>query len=99
MNKQDLYRAVKENAARELDGVTLKDTSIFVDAMIKAIQDALITGDKVNITGFGAFEIAERPERMGRNPKTNEPMLIKSSKAIKFKAGKTLKNVVNGITE
>lgn len=95
MNKQELYKATKEIVSKELEGVTIKDTSVFVDAAIKAITDALVAGEKVNIAGFGAFEIAKRDERMGRNPKTNEPMLIKASKAIKFKASKALKEVVN----
>lgn len=99
MNKQELYRATKEIVSQELEGVTLKDTGVFVDAVVKAIQNALIAGDKISLIGFGSFETVERPERMGRNPKTNEQMLIKSSKAIKFKAGKALKDVVNGVTE
>lgn len=95
MNKQELYRATKEIVAQELEGVTIKDTTVFVDATIKVITDALVAGKKVNIAGFGSFEIAERAERMGRNPKTNEPMLIKATKAIKFKALKALKEAVN----
>lgn len=95
MNKQNLIRVTKEIVAQELEGVTVKDTGVFVDAVIKATTDALIAGEKVNITGFGAFEIAERSERMGRNPKTNESMLIPASKAIKFKASKVLKESVN----
>lgn len=95
MNKQELYKATKEIVEQKLEGVTIKDTSVFVDAAIKAVTDALVVGEKVNIAGFGAFEIAERAERMGRNPKTNEPLLIKASKAIKFKAAKPLKEAVN----
>lgn len=95
MNKTELYRNTKEIVAQELNGVTIKDTSVFVDATLKAIQDALVTGEKITLAGFGSYEIVKRPERMGRNPKTNEPMLIKSSKAIKFKPSAALKESVN----
>lgn len=95
MNKTELYKSTKEVVAQELEGVTIKDTTVFVDAVFKVITDALVAGEKINIAGFGSFEIAERVERMGRNPKTGEEILIPSSKAIKFKASKNLKDSVN----
>ena len=58
------------------------------------VKDALVNGDKVALTGFGTFEVAERAARKGRNPKTGEEILIPASKAPKFKAGKALKDAV-----
>ncbi len=95
MNKQELYRATKEIVAQELEGVTIKDTGVFVDAVVKVITEALVAGEKVNIAGFGSFEITERAERIGRNPKDGSQIVIPASKAIKFKASKNLKEAVN----
>lgn len=92
MNKTDLVKVVKDTVSETLEGVTAKDTAIFVDATIKAIQDA--AGDKVSIVGFGTFETTERAARMGRNPQTGEDMEIPASKAPKFKAGKAFKDAV-----
>lgn len=95
MNKTELIKATKEIVSQELEGVTVKDTGIFVEATIKAIQDAVIAGDKVQLIGFGTFETVERAERQGRNPKTGETMTIVASKAPKFKAGRAFKDAVN----
>ena len=95
MNRTELIKATKEIVSQELEGVTVKDTGIFVEATIKAIQDAVIAGEKVQLVGFGTFETVERAERQGRNPKTGEPMTIVASKAPKFKAGKAFKDAVN----
>lgn len=94
MNKTDLVKVIKDTVSETLDGVTVKDTAIFVDATIKAIQDAVVAGDKVSIVGFGTFETTERAARMGRNPQTGEDMEIPASKAPKFKAGKAFKDAV-----
>ena len=94
MNKTDLVKVVKDTVSETLEGVTAKDTAIFVDAIIKAIQDAVVAGDKVSIVGFGTFETTERAARMGRNPQTGEDMEIPASKAPKFKAGKAFKDAV-----
>lgn len=94
MNKTDLVKVVKDTVSETLEGVTSKDTAIFVDATIKAIQDAVVAGDKVSIVGFGTFETTERAARMGRNPQTGEDMEIPASKAPKFKAGKAFKDAV-----
>ena len=67
MNKTDLVKVVKETVSETLEGVTLKDTAVFVDATIKAIQDAVVNGDKVQIVGFGTFETTTRAARVGRN--------------------------------
>lgn len=95
MNKTELIKATKEIVSQELEGVTVKDTGIFVEATIKAIQDAVIAGEKVQLIGFGTFETVERAERQGRNPKTGEAMTIAASKSPKFKAGKAFKDAVN----
>lgn len=94
MNKTDLVKAVKENVSEILEGVTVKDTTVFVEATIKAIQDAVINGEKVQLVGFGTFETVERAAREGRNPLTGEAIHIEASKAPKFKAGKAFKDAV-----
>ena len=95
MTKNELIKVTKEIVSQELEGVTVKDTGIFVEATIKAIQNAVIAGEKVQLVGFGTFEVIERAERQGRNPKTGETMTIAASKAPKFKAGKAFKDAVN----
>ena len=65
-----------------------------LDAVVKAITETLKKGDTVVVTGFGTFSVKNRPERMGRNPQTNQPMKIKASKAPGFKAGKVLKDAI-----
>lgn len=95
MNKAGLVRATKEIVAQELEGATLKDTSVYVDAVFTAIQDALVSGEKIAISGFGNFEVQERAARIGRNPMTGESIEIPASKSPKFKAGKNLKDIVN----
>ena len=79
MNKKELVAAVAEQAG-------LKK----VDA-----EKAIEAGDKVQLVGFGTFEVAERPEREGRNPRSGETMTIAASKNPKFKAGKALKDAIN----
>lgn len=90
MNKGELIAAVAEKA-----GITKKDSEAAVDAVIGAITGALKKGDKVQIVGFGAFEVKTRASRTGRNPATGEPVEIPASKAPVFKAGKALKDAVN----
>lgn len=94
MNKTDLVKVVKETVSETLEGATLKDTAVFVDATIKTIQDAVVNGDKVQIVGFGTFETATRAARVGRNPQTGENISIPESKSPKFKAGKAFKDAV-----
>ena len=95
MTKQELIKSTKEIVSQELEGVTVKDTGIFVEATIKAIQDALVAGEKVSLVGFGSFEVVERAARTGRNPQTGAEMPIPASKAPKFKAGKAFKDLLN----
>ena len=90
MNKTDLVAVVAEKAE-----LSKKDADKAVAAVIDAITDALIGGDKVQLVGFGAFETRERGERTGRNPQTKETITIAASKAPVFKAGKAFKDAVN----
>ena len=85
MNKAELI-----NAAAEKAGLSKKDTEAAVDAAIKAIT----AGDKVQLVGFGSFEIRARAARIGRNPKTKEEIKIPASKVPAFKPGKALKDAV-----
>lgn len=89
MNKTELINAVAEKAA-----ISKKDAEKAVSATIDAIADALVAGDKVQLVGFGAFEVKTRNARVGRNPKTKETIEIPASKIPAFKAGKALKDKV-----
>ncbi len=91
MNKTELIAAIAEKA-----GLTKKDAETAVKATLDAIEEALIKGDKVQLIGFGTFEVRERKARTGRNPrKPGEVIDIPASKAPVFKAGKALKDKVN----
>lgn len=72
-------------------GLTKKDSEAALNAFIETISDAMSVDEKVSLVGFGTFEVRQRAERNGVNPKTGEPMLIKASKSPAFKASKTLK--------
>lgn len=74
---------------------TKKDSEEAINAVIKVITNALVSGEKLSIVGFGTFEVAERAERQGRNPKTNETITIDACKAPKFKPAKALKELIN----
>ena len=89
MNKNELISKVAEKS-----GFTKKDTGVVIDALVTAITDAVASGDKVQLVGFGTFEAVERAARTGRNPQTGETMTIAASKAPKFKAGKAFKDAV-----
>ncbi len=89
MNKADLINATAEKA-----GLSKKDAEKAVNAAIAIINDALIEGDKIQLVGFGAFEVKERKARIGRNPKTKESINIPASKVPVFKPGKALKDAV-----
>ena len=90
MNKTELVEAMAKQT-----GLSKKDTEAAVKAFTDAITGALKKGDKVQLVGFGTFEVATRAAREGRNPQTGATMKIKASKAPKFKAGKALKDAVN----
>ena len=90
MNKAELINAVAVKA-----GLSKKDTETVVNATIDVIAGALADGDKVQLVGFGAFEVKSRAERTGRNPKTKEEIKIPASKVPVFKPGKALKDTVS----
>ena len=90
MNKTELIAAVAEKAE-----ISKKDAEKAIKAFTDVVTDELVKGEKVQLVGFGTFEVSERVEREGRNPKTREPMTIAASKSPKFKAGKALKDMVN----
>lgn len=89
MNKSELINAVAE--ASEL---SKKDATSAVEAVFQSIQDTLANGDKVQVIGFGTFEVRERAARKGRNPQTGMEIDIAASKVPAFKAGKALKDAV-----
>ena len=89
MNKAELINAVAEKAA-----LSKKDSEAAVNAALEAITGALSDGDKVQLVGFGSFEVKKREARVGRNPKTKEAIEIPASKVPVFKVGKALKDVV-----
>ena len=89
MNKSELMNAVAEKAA-----LSKKDSEAAVTAALDAISAALADGEEVRLVGFGTFEVKRREARMGRNPKTKEPIPIAASKVPVFKPGKALKDVV-----
>jgi len=89
MNKTELIAAVAEHA-----GLTKKDTERVVNACLDAITAALQQGEKVQISGFGTFEVKAREARIGRNPHTKEAIEIPATKVPGFKASKTLKDTV-----
>lgn len=91
MNKADLVAAVAEKA-----GFTKKDAEISINAVLETVTETLVKGEKVQLVGFGNFEVRERAEREGRNPRNPEEVVkIEASKAPVFKAGKSLKDAVN----
>ncbi len=89
MNKSDLIQAVVEKS-----GLTTKDSTSAVDAILDGISDNLAKGDKVQLIGFGTFEVRSRQAREGRNPSIGETIKIAASKVPAFKAGKALKDKV-----
>lgn len=91
MNKTDLVNVV----ASETE-LTKKDVDAVITSTLKAISNALKDGDKVQLIGFGTFEVKETAEREGRNPKTGEAITIAASKKPSFSASKVLKDEVNG---
>ena len=89
MNKSELINAVAEKAA-----LSKKDAENAVTAALDVITAALAEGEEIRLVGFGTFEVKKREARMGRNPKTKEPIPIAASKVPVFKPGKALKDVV-----
>ena len=89
MNKAELINAVAEKTS-----LSKKDSEAAVNAALEAITAALADGDKVQLVGFGSFEVKKREARVGRNPKTKEEIQIPASKVPAFKAGKALKDAI-----
>ena len=90
MNKADLVAAMAEKA-----GVSKKDAEASLKAFTDVVAEELKKGEKIQLVGFGTFEVSERAARIGRNPQTGAEMTIAASKAPKFKAGKALKDSLN----
>lgn len=90
MNKTELINAIAEKC-----DFTKKDAEKALAAVTEAITEALVKGDKVQLVGFGTFEVRERAARTGLNPRTNETIQIAACKAPAFKAGQALKNALN----
>ena len=89
MNKQDFISKLAEQ-----EGIEKKQAAICTDAVIKAITNALIDGEKVQFVGFGSFEVRQRAEKKVRNPQTGESLLAPATQVPVFKAGKALKIAV-----
>ena len=90
MTKAELITQIAEKSE-----LSKKDSEKALAAVISSITEALTNGDKIQLVGFGTFEVSERAERIGRNPSTGAEMKIPASKAPKFKAGKALKDLIN----
>ena len=91
MNKTELTAAL---AAKT--GLAKKDAEKAVNAFVEVVTESLTAGEKVQVVGFGTFEVKERPARTARNPRTGEEIQIEASKAPAFKVGQALKDAVNG---
>ena len=92
MTKAELVEKVSD----KVDGLTKKQTEVIINTIFDSIKDALGGGDKIEIRGFGSFKIRTRKEREGRNPKTGTPVSVPAKKVPFFKAGKELKELVDG---
>ena len=90
MNRTELVAAMAEKTQ-----LSKKDADLALKAFIDVVSEEMLKGEKVQLVGFGTFEVSERAAREGRNPQTGETMTIAASKSPKFKAGKALKDLVN----
>ena len=90
MNRTELVAAMAEKTQ-----LSKKDAEAALKAFVDVVSEEMKKGEKVQLVGFGTFEVSERAEREGRNPQTGETMTIAASKTPKFKAGKALKDLVN----
>lgn len=91
VNKTELVSAVAEKA-----NLTKKESERVINALFASIEEALSKGDKVQLVGFGTFEVRDREARKGRNPQTGQEIEIPATKVPAFKAGKALKDAVSG---
>ncbi len=90
MNKTQLIQKIAENG-----NMTKKDAEVALNAVVAAIADAVAAGDKVQVSGFGSFDVKAREARTGRNPKTGEAVEIAASKRVVFSAAQALKDKLN----
>ena len=90
MNKTELV-----NALAERTGLSKKSAEEVLNTTLEIVTETLADGEKVQLVGFGSFEVRERAARMGRNPRTREEVPIPASRAVQFKSGKVLKNAVS----
>ena len=90
MNKAEFVAVIAESAE-----ISKKDAEKALKAFVDVITEELKKGEKIQLVGFGTFEVSERAEREGRNPQTKQTITIPASKAPKFKAGKALKDAIN----
>ena len=90
MNKAELVLAIAEKAE-----ISKKDAEKALKAFTDVVAEGMKKGEKIQLVGFGTFEVSERAERVGRNPQSGKEMKIPASKAPKFKAGKALKDMIN----
>lgn len=90
MTKSELIEAISERTSRHK-----KNCEDVLVAFQDIVKETLAKGERIQIVGFGTFDVTSRAERMGRNPQTGEEMMIKASKSPKFKAGKALKDAIN----
>ena len=91
MKKSEIIALIAENTE-----LSKADVERVYNATFDLFKDELANGNKISVSGFGTFDISERAEREGRNPQTGETIKIAASKSVKFKAGKELKEKVNG---
>ena len=91
MNKNDLVQKLAERT-----GISEMDAQKAVDGVFELITDSLKSGEEARVTGFGVFVVSSRAGGKGRNPQTGEEIIIKASKAARFRAGKPLKDALNG---
>ena len=91
MTKQDFIAQLAEQ-----EGIDKKQAAIYTDAVIKALTDALVAGEKVQFVGFGSFEVKQRAEKKVRNPQTGAELISPATQVPVFKAGKALKDAVAG---
>lgn len=90
MNKAQLVSAMAADS-----GLTKKESEIALNSFMKVVSEELKNGGKVQLVGFGCYDVVQRAEKAGRNPRTQEPLTIEATKAVKFKAGKDLKKLIN----
>jgi len=90
LNKSELVNSIAEKS-----GLTKKDAEKSLNAFVESVEETLVSGEKLQLVGFGSFEVRERAERKGRNPQTKAEITIPASKSPVFKVGKVLKDLVN----